>query len=328
MNNNRSPHGHEIQALPAVITVVGGDARLCATAARLAETVCTVRTFAAGEGAATSDRELPLSPCRSLWEAWAGSRVMVLPLPVTRDGETVWCPLAPDGAVTMEELTHAVAHTAAEGKSPPVIFGGKFPAAWREAIIAAGGVVCDYFDREDVQVRNAHITAEGAVMTAMEMTDITLQNAPVAVLGYGRIGRLLARMLTALGAKVTVFARRAESRAWALADGAHALDTAELADTAGSYAVIFNTAPATLLTEKMLTAMGKKTVIIDLASPPGGLFPEAEQVATTRGWPRIVHALSLPGRYAPVTAGQVIADGILEELTHGIVAADRKEGSV
>lgn len=332
MSHEYAPRGDQIQALPAVMTVVGGDARLCAVAGRLAETVCTVRMFAVGEESATSsifatEKNLPLCFCRSLWEAWAGSRIMVLPLPVTRDGETVFCPLAPDGEVTLNELTHAIARTAGDQKISPIIFGGKIPTAWRCAMESAGGVVYDYLDREDVQVRNAHITAEGAVMTAMEMTDVTLQNAPVAILGYGRIGQLTARMLIVLGAEVTVFARRAESRAWAIADGAEAADIVELADAAGKYTVLINTVPAPLLTAPVAASMRKKSIVIDLASPPGGLSSDAEAVASARGWPRVVHALSLPGRYAPVTAGQVIADSILDELTHhSSTAANGKEG--
>lgn len=327
------PQGKEIKALPAVITVLGGDARLCATAARLAETVCTVQMFATGEEfvASAPKKKRPLCLCRSLWEAWAGSRVMVLPLPVTRDGETVWCPLAPDCEIPLGELVRAVVHAAASGAEPPAIFGGQIPPAWREALEAAGGAVYDYLDREDVRVRNAHITAEGAVMTAMEMTDITVQGAPVAVMGYGRIGQLLTRMLLALGARVTVMARRAESRAWAVADGAMAANMPELSHVVGDRTVIFNTAPTPLLTAEMLDGMGKGTVIVDLASPPGGLSPEAERLATARGWPRVVHALSLPGRYAPVTAGQIIADSLLETLAlhhpAAVPAAGRAHGA-
>lgn len=334
MNLEDIPQGNEIQPVPAVITVLGGDARLWATACRLAETVCTVRTFAGGEGSAVPDtvggRELPISPCRSFREAWAGSRVMVLPLPVTRDGENVWCPLSPDRLISLDELTRAVARTAENDAAPPMIFGGKIPPSWREALTAAGGRVQDYLDNEDVCVRNAQITAEGAVMTAMEMMDVTILDAPVAVLGYGRIGQLLARNLLALRARVTVFARRAESRAWAISDGAAAAPMSDLPERAGMYAVIFNTVPDPVITEAVSSRMKEKAVIIDLASPPGGLSPEAEKLAATRGHPRILHALSLPGRYAPTTAGQVIADSILEAITHRpeTASADRKEGTV
>ncbi len=313
MYNENAPKGKTIQTWPAVLTVLGGDARQAAVACRLAERVCTVRMFATGEGSVPTNVGLPVCACHSLWEAWSGSRVMILPLPVTRDGETVWCPLAPDCAVSLRELARAVGYVAGD-HARPLIFGGRVPPAWREALEAAGGVVFDYFDREDVQVRNAYITAEGAVMTAMELMDITLQAAPVAVLGYGRIGQLLTRILLALGGKVTVFARRPESRAWALADGANAVDTVELADAVENYAAVFNTVPAHLLNEKVVGNMDKKAVVIDLASSPGGLTPEAERMASARGWPRVVHALSLPGRYAPVTAGEVIADGIWDEI--------------
>lgn len=316
MMERNTPKGMDIQALPPVITVVGGDARALAVARRLAETVCAVRTYALGRGNEFLDgRVLPVAACSSLWEAWAGSRVLILPLPVTRDGETVWCPLAPDSTVELSELTRAVTRASETFGKPPLIFGGCMPSLWRRALEGAGGMVVDYFDCEELQIKNAQITAEGAVMTAMELMDVTLLGSKMVVIGYGRIGQLLARMLRALGVEVTVVARRAESRAWAVSDGCHAADVTDLGALAQGYDVIFNTVPAPLLDDDFLKQADRHTLIIELASLPGGVTPEAEQGAATRGWPRIVRALSLPGRYAPVTAGRVIADCVMDVLT-------------
>lgn len=317
MNRGNVPQGRGIQTLPPVITVAGGDARALAVARRLAETVCAVRTYALGEEGGEGRHALPVTACPSFWEAWAGSTVLVLPLPATRDGETVFCPLAPAAAVGLAELARAVSNTAQRNGKAPLIFGGCLPGAWREALEKAGGRVVDYFDREDVQIRNAQITAEGAVMTAMELLDVTLMGASVTVVGYGRIGQLLSRLLRAMGAEVTVVARRAESRAWAVSDGCRAVDVTELGEACRPSVVVFNTAPTPLLDGTVLDLPKSCVAVIDLASLPGGVSATVEKAVSQRGWPRVVRALSIPGRYAPVTAGQVIADAIMDAWGKG-----------
>ena len=82
-----------------------------------------------------------------------------------------------------------------------------------------GLVASDYLKREELAVKNAAVTAEGAVCLAMEELPYTIDQTPVLVIGYGRIGRLLAKKLGALGAKVTVAARSLEARTWAQTEG-------------------------------------------------------------------------------------------------------------
>jgi dipicolinate synthase subunit A len=203
----------------------------------------------------------------------------------------------------------------------------------------------DYYEDETLQIRNAHITAEGAVMTAMDLTDRTIHGSRMAVVGYGRIGRMLSRMLVALGAKVTVYsigrmlsrmlvalgakvtvyARRSDALAWAETDGC---ETMLLPASAGDvrpgrlralrslchgYDVIFNTVPARMLGRDDWKGMERNTLWIELASAPGGVDPEMARSLAGQTGLRVVWAPSLPGRYAPVGAGEEIARWILNQ---------------
>ena len=80
--------------------------------------------------------------------------------------------------------------------------------------------------------------------------------------------------------------------------------------------IIFNTVPRTVLGEEELKIIGKGTLIIDLASKPGGVdIKAADKMGMSVIW-----ALSLPGKVAPVTSGRIIADtilGYLEKLAEG-----------
>ena len=175
----------------------------------------------------------------------------------------------------------------------------------------------DYFLREELQIKNAVPTAEGALALAMNELPITLSGAKAAIIGYGRIGKILAAKLKALNANVTVAARKTTDLALAESVG---LDTLHLvidderntleALTSG-YDVIFNTVPSWLLDEKIVNIMSHETLIIDLASAPGGIDIHA---AKERGL-KVIWALSLPGKNSPYTAGKIIAQTIVQILT-------------
>lgn len=289
---------------PTALTVLGGDARQLALAARLSELGYHVNAIGLGDRVPELVRL-----CHHFQRAAEGSRIWILPLPVTRDGVQVSCPLQPQYSLSLSELVSTAART-----SGIRIFGGRIPEAWVDELSSVGASVTDYYTREDLQIKNARITAEGALMTAMELTDTILLGASMAVVGYGRIGQLLSRMLVSLGVKVTAFARREESLALAASDGCHTERMTNLGRLTTGYDVIFNTVPARIMKRDVLMSMPCSTLIIDLASSPGGIDPEAAGEATRRCGLHIVYAPALPGRYAPATAGCVIADCIASAL--------------
>jgi len=147
----------------------------------------------------------------------------------------------------------------------------------------------------------------------MEELPITIHGARVLVIGYGRVGRLTAHRFAALGAKVSVAARRFEQLAWVQAMGYGAEQVGQLAGWLCSYDLIVNTVPARVLGQAELSDIKPECLVIDLASKPGGVDLEA----ASRLNRRVVWALSLPGKVAPVTAGASIRDtiyNILQEL--------------
>ena len=166
----------------------------------------------------------------------------------------------------------------------------------------------DYLAREELAVLNAVPTAEGAVQLAMEELPVTLQGSPCLVTGFGRVGSALARLLKAMGARVAVAARTPAARAGAIALGCEALDMHSIGK--GGYAVIFNTVPARVFTADLLKQLDRNTLLIDLASRPGGVDMEAAAALSLK----TVWALSLPGRVAPKTAAAAIRHTLLAML--------------
>lgn len=157
----------------------------------------------------------------------------------------------------------------------------------------------DFLQDEGYQCENAYITAECALDVALPYLKITLRRCPVLVIGWGRIGKCLGRLLQAMGADVTIAARKAADRSMIHALGFHAEDTASLADSLGHYRLIFNTVPATVLSREQMAACRPDCVKIELASRNG---MDDEDVILARG---------LPGLHLPESSGNLIAETFL-----------------
>ena len=124
-----------------------------------------------------------------------------------------------------------------------MLCGGRVDPVTAALAAERGLTIRDYFAREELAVANAVPTAEGAVQIAMEQLPITIHGARVLVVGFGRVGRALAQRLAALGAKVTVAARRYESLAWAQASGYGRSRPASWPGWLCGYDLVVNTRP-------------------------------------------------------------------------------------
>ena len=189
-----------------------------------------------------------------------------------------------------------------------VFAGGSFPAL-EEYCREHGLTLYDYLAREELQVLNAVPTAEGALEIMIRETDITLWGSRTLITGFGRIGEVMARMLSALGSQVTVCARRPEQLAKAEGMGCAAVTFShELDGLLPCFDFVINTVPAVVLDEKRLLLMKKGCLIVDLASKAGTAAYAHSAMAHTGA--KIIHALSLPGKTAPATAGKIIGKTI------------------
>ncbi|MDD3653093.1 MAG: dipicolinate synthase subunit DpsA [Desulfotomaculaceae bacterium] len=164
---------------------------------------------------------------------------------------------------------------------------------------------------DEVAILNAIPSAEGVVQMAMELLPVTIHGSSVIVLGFGRTGKTLARLLGAMGAKTKVVARKPADLARVTEMNLVPVAFNNMLDCLGEAEVIFNTIPARVLTEEALCRVSHDTIIIDLASDPGGTdFQAAERLGI-----KAVLTPSLPGRVAPKTAGRILAQPIVRLLS-------------
>lgn len=154
---------------------------------------------------------------------------------------------------------------------------------------------------------NARLTAEAALLLTMEQSADTLQNKRCLIVGYGRIGSYLTKLLQAMGAVCTVLSGKAASRAEADRCGCRTATSGSLQQQAFDY--VFNTAPAQVLSDAALAALPAACVWVELASAPGGLPQKAPPFAF-----RVLPAGGLPGRYLPLAAARVLYHAIERQL--------------
>lgn len=154
----------------------------------------------------------------------------------------------------------------------------------------------DFLRDPQYLAENAYITAECAVEIALSYLPMTLRRCPVLVIGWGRIGKCLGQIFSALGADLTVAARKASDRAVCCALGYGAEDTASLADQLHRYRLIINTVPQKILSRQEIAGCHPDCVKIDLASRTG---MEGDSVIVARG---------LPGIHMPESSGRLIAE--------------------
>lgn len=223
---------------------------------------------------------------------------IVLPLPFSRNGVTINAPLC-DEPLPLELI--------AEYAQPGVmVLSGGSSDRLNELCEANRLRLRDYFASEELTLKNALLTAEGAVSLLISSSESALCDSTAVITGYGRIARYLARMLREFRCAVTIAARSPIQRQAALLDGFCALPAELSGLAAASAGLVINTVPAQLFTESDFTKLRPGTVYLELATRRETPEREWAQAAGMT----YVSGPGLPGKFSPRTAGEAIANTI------------------
>ncbi len=235
----------------------------------------------------------------NLTDAINEAAFIILPLPLTRDRLTLNAPLF-DETVLLADI-YALA------TSEKMFFGGQLPKSFCEELDARGVPYCDYFLLDELAVYNAVPTAEGVLKVLIEELPVTIHGMKCAVAGYGKVGKVLAGTLKALGADVTIFARKEYDFADAFTKSVKHKHFSTLETDNHTFDVLINTVPTKVIGASVLDKLNADCVLVEIASAPFGIdFQAAKERAMT-----VVKASSLPGKVAPKSAGEIIGRSIL-----------------
>jgi len=274
-----------------IVALLGGDQRELTLLPSLKAAGLTVQAY----GLPAASLPGGVKNCASIAGAVQGAQLLLLPLPGVRDNGRLHAPfLEPPPLVTAEDLAACPAGT-------PVMVGVASPYL-RRLCQELRLPVHEIAEADEVAVPNAVPTAEGALQLTMQELPLTIQGLQALVLGFGRVGEALAQRLRALGADVVVANRGAERFAKAARQGFALYPWQNLRESLGRFDVVYNTVPALVLDKAGLLALRRDALIIDLASGAGGTdFAAAAELGL-----KALHALSLPGKVAPVSAGRLL----------------------
>ncbi len=284
------------------IGVLGGDARTLFLVRTLADSRYECALWGHDENGIPKDAVR----VRDIRDAAANSAAVILPLPVSRDSLTLNAPCHGGEAVKLSDVVGMI------GRDCLVVGGGAAPAL-KDEFEKKGVRYVDFAETEEFAAKNAVPTVEGAIAIAVTETPKTIAESRCAVVGYGRIGKRLARALGALGARVSVAARRYEALAAAEREGHTPIHVSKIDALSDGYDIIFNTAPARVFDREFLARLDAKTSIIDLASAP---YAADRRDAEATGVKYIL-APGLPGRFSPESAG-----GIMGECVRSILEGE------
>ena len=276
--------------------IIGGDLRIIKLAKMLAREKNEI--FIYGLEKAEELKNNPnIKHCESIKKAIQEVEIVIGPIPFSSNGKTINMPFS-DKEVTIREMMHVI-------NAKVLIAGGITPEVYEMANDEYIEII-DIMKREELAVLNTIATAEGTIQIAIENTNKIVHGSEVLILGFGRIGKVLARKLAGLSAKVTCAARKDEDLAWIQAYGHKATNINTIGENLKQYDIIINTVPRIILNEERLKYVKNDCLLIDLASNPGGI----DKKAIKDNQLKFVWALSLPGKVAPTTSAEFIKDTI------------------
>lgn len=265
--------------------IIGGDKRLKFLAEKLKEDNYTIYTYGN-----QVNNIVEINKKEEIFNY--DYNIVISSMPLTKDGVNVYTPLS-EKTITINDLK-----TIAKNKK---LFAGKIK-----------GLIDGYdmLDDEELTILNTIPTAEGAIEIAMKETNYTLDGSKVLVMGFGRVGKTLANKLSKMGLEVYCEARKDEDLAWIKAYGYKPIELNKVKNILCKMDIIFNTVPIKILDKNMLILLNKKTLIIDLASAPGGVdFDTANKLGINA-----ILASALPGKVAPETTAEYIKKCIYKNI--------------
>lgn len=187
-----------------------------------------------------------------------------------------------------------------------IVLGGNLPKDFTDFCVSKQISYIDYFKYPEIAIRNAVATAEGAICNAIQLSRFNLQGSHALVIGFGKCGEVLADKLSGMKCHVIVSTRDPIAKARAVSYGY----TLFANDSYQDCNLIFNTAPALVITPAIIDQLRQDTVIIDIASRPGGTdFNYCLQKGIIAK-----HCPGLPGKFSPKTSAEILFEHIQDKV--------------
>lgn len=234
--------------------------------------------------------------CQKLDKALSQADVIILPMPGIADDGKLYAPLTDTAIYITKEQWQLV-------KAETMVLVGVASGYLKELAALYHWDLVETAELDEIAIPNAIPTAEGAIKIAVEETPFTIDGAEIIILGYGRVGEVLAKKIKGLNGNVTVLNRGEKRQQAAKTDGFQVGVWHDLAEVVAKGDIVYNTIPSFVLTGNVMAKMKHSACIIDLAAKPGG----TDFAAAKKQGLNAQLASGLPGKVAPQFAGELLA---------------------
>lgn len=281
-------------------SIIGGDLRTVKLAEMLSEEnqvyIYGLEESNICKNATMGEETNKINVCKSLEEAIQKSKIILGPMPLSKDGENINAPFSKE-KIKIKDILEKI-------DEEKTFIAGAIKKDIYE--INNKTKIIDLMEQEELTILNTIATAEGTIQVAIENTETNIQESKVLVLGFGRVAKVVAKKFKALDAYVTCAARKQEDMAWIKTLGYDGTDIRKIGENLKDFDIIINTVPKMILTKRELRYINNNAIVIDLASKPGGVdFDAAKELKIKCIW-----ALALPGKVSPVTSAEYIKNTI------------------
>lgn len=290
------------------ISIIGGDLRIAKLAEMYAKENNTVYTYGLEKYFEDNMKPKNIILCSKIEDVIANSNYIISGMPFTKDKINVNSPFAKD-KITIEELKNKLL----KNEERKIFFLGGIPQEYYEIPRKLeqgtkqenrlGNIqLIDLLEIEELTILNAIPTVEGTIKIAINEREETIHESNILVCGFGRIGKILCDRFSKLGANIYCVARKDSDLAWIREKRYIPLKYSELKNYLNKIDIAINTVPYMVLEKEELDLFNKNTLIIDLASSPGGVDTDyAKQIGINT-----ITALGIPGKEMPKTAANYI----------------------
>ncbi len=285
------------------IAILGGDLRQC---------YCAEYLLSAGwQAACFHTPDFPyrnnVKNAESLSQAIQGAGVILLPTPLTKDRDCLFQAITQQAPCRLADLWDSLSPgqiLAAHSIGPEI----ETPLLQKQ---------CKPFplcQSEEYAAANALLTAEGLLSEIIRQTPFSLSSSHVLLLGYGRCGSAIGRILRPLCDSISVLEWELDRKAEAEKNGLRTLTASALPKTLPTLSLLINTIPSHVLDQRLLQMLPSACHIFDIASAPFGFPPDTSE----RYLLPYFRLPGIPGRFSPAAAGQVIGKTIERISDYGL----------
>ena len=280
------------------ISIVGGDLRIVYLAKMLANEKYKIKIFGIDKEELFRNN---IKICNSIEETVKDNKYVISSIPFSKDGLYLNTPFS-ESKITVKDFFKII--------SNKTLIAGSFKDNIIDLAEKNNIEIIDLMENEKIAINNTISTAEGTIKIAIEETDKTIFNSNILILGFGKVGKIVAERFYGLKGNIFCEARREEDIAWIKAYGYNAIKLEDIDEKLNKFDIIINTIPAKVVNEERLKIINRECLIIDLASNPGGV----DYMAAEKYGIKTIHALGIPGKIAPYTSATYLKESIIKLL--------------